>query len=356
MCSARDGGCRRRSCLSPLLRRALLVGSLLTALAACGGQPAPAPETAPSPVSGSGEGMLSELAPENPYPATTVFVPVPARTPALAVSGVCESGQSGISFAAVVAEGPADERERPSVVETAICDDGLRERRTIVPGGSWARSAPSTVATVQRAQDMADEVVVYEGGQRRPLPAAGGYSTNVPVPFSDGRVAMTAADDRGMRVVLSSSGEDYVVLATSPTTIDAFDYSPSGKRFVVLDSLGVPGAYTGSRLTVSDASGTRQHLLSSPFAAHLLVIDERRAIVGDIASRPDGSSVLVDLDSGVSRPFAVGLFPVAYHDATRRALMRDASGRLFWLDPDTGVRDALAGLGQRRVVGGDFLR
>jgi hypothetical protein len=356
MFSARDGTCRRWLGLSASLARALIVGSFLATLPACSGQPAPAPETAPTSVSGSAEGMLSELAPDNPYPSKAIFVPVPARTPALAVNGVCDSGRSAIGLAAVVAEGPADERERLSVMETAICDDGLRERRTIVPGGSWARTAPRTVATVQRAQDMADEVAVYDGGERRTLPAPGGYSTNVPVPFSDGRVAMTVADDGGMRVVLSAPADDYVSFATSPTTISAFDYSPSGKRFVVLDDVGVPGAYTGSRLTVSDASGTRQHLLSSPFAAHLLVLDDRRAIVGDITSRPDGSSALVDLDSGVSRPLAVGLFPVTYHDATRRALMRDASGRLFWLDPDSGSRRPLAGLAQRRVVGGDFLR
>jgi hypothetical protein len=305
---------------------------------------------------GPSVGTLSDLIPDKPYQPSTAFVPVEPRSNPVIRKGACADGRDGFAFAAIEATGPADDREEASLVEGTLCPEAFTAAKASLPGAKWARTATRTLATVYTAEDYSDQVGVLRDGRRMALPDPGGYSSNIPVPFNDGSVAMAVADESGMRVVLLRSSGDYATIATSPTTINAFDYTPSGKRFLMLDRLGVAGASAGTRLTVASSSATKQYTLTMPLAVHLLAIDENHAIVADIASRPEGASVIVDLNTGLTRPLARGLFPIVYDGTSGRALMRDTAGKLFWLDVAAGTRQAVAHSGPARIVGGDFLR
>lgn len=335
----------------------------------CNGS-ASAPSDSPVPAAGSQDaqgklpqsagpsaGSLSELIPDDPYQASTTFVPVKPRSDPIVRKGVCADGQDGLAFAAIEATGPADDREELSLVEGALCPEGLTATEASLPGAKWVRTAQQMLAMVYTAEDYSDQVSVFRDGRPLTLPSPDGYSSNIPVPFNDGSFAMAVADEHGMRVALfSPTTGKYTTIATSPSTINAFDYTPSGKRFLMLDRLGVAGAYTGTRLTVASSSATKQYTLSMPLAVHLLAIDENSAIVADIASRSEGASAVVDLNTGLARPLARGLFPIAYDGTSGRALMRDEAGKLFWLDIRAGTRQAVAHSGRSRIVGGDFLR
>lgn len=307
-----------------------------------------------APVAG-GRGGLDDFAPDDPYPAKSTYVSVAGRTDKVAVDPACRGGV-GLRFLAVIATGPQDDTERLRVEEGTICRDVLSLSRTALPAGSWARTARNFYVSVRRSADATDQVVVVRGGQVQPLVPEQGHSTYIPTAYDDGAVAVAVADDRGVRVELLRRGKSPATLMTSPSSISGFDYTPSGSKFVGLDRLGVPGAFTGSRLSVADAAGTRQHSLASPFAASIVVLDEQRAVVGDITDRPGGGSVMVDLATGALRPLAVGLFPLAYDRARDRLLMRNAAGALAWLSPQGGSVSPVAVPAGLRVVGGDFLR
>lgn len=256
----------------------------------------------------------------------------------------------------MLASGAPDDSEMTDLAEVGVCGEGLTAATTKLRGASWARAAKGWHAVVRRAADSTDQVELHRGGRSQRLPELGGHSTNIPVPFDDGSVAVAVADDRGMRVDLVRDSKPPVTIMTSPSTIYGFDYTPSGRRFVAIDRLGVPGAYTGTRLTVADASGVRQQVLPRALAARLVVLDEDRAIVGDITSQPGAGSVLVDLNTGVSAQPVPGLFPIAYDAAANRVLMRDDGGAVWWLPLDAGTPQPITGLPGFRVVAGDLVR
>lgn len=303
-----------------------------------------------------GAGSVTDLAADDPYPIMARFFPTVGRTERLIRASTCRGGKAGLRLLAVMATGPADDREVLSLVETAICEDGLSSPRPRVSGGSWARTSRGRFATVRRTPDLTDEAVLYSSAGARRLSSADGYSTNIPVPFDDGSVAFTVATDRGMRVDLLGSTGRPQTLMTSPSTVNGFDYSPSGQRFVALERVGGAGVAVGSRLTVADAHGVRRHTLALPSAVSLLVLDERTAVIGDITDRPGAASVLVDLDTGATRPLAVGLFALAFDAQGRRLLMRDRNGSLSWLSRASGLATPIAAAAKWRVVGGDLLR
>lgn len=308
-----------------------------------------------SPASGFGSGTAAELAPKDPYPSAVSYVRVAGRGQSRPADGVCASTR-GPRLLAVLASGPQDDRETLSLAETTVCPEGLTSPRTVLASASWARTARSLLAAVQRSADSTDHAVLYRSGKRQPLPPVRGYSTNIPVPYDDGSVAVAVADERGMRVDLLRPDAASATLLTSPTTVAGFDFTPSGGTFVAIEKVGAPGAYTATKMTVANANGVRRHLLPRPFAANLLVLDEAQAVIGDITDRPGAASVLVDLATGGVRPLAPGLFPVAYDPPGQRLLMRDGAGALFWLRPDGGKPQPVAGVVGIRVVGGDFVR
>lgn len=336
----------------------VVVALLVTACSGGAAAPTPTP-VASIPVSPGTPTLGPTTGPVIAARPRFTYAAVPART-APPVTAECPDGSRAPTLLALLANGsPEDTTTVVRLQQLALCAAGLRASAA-GPVATWVRTAGGgTFATVERAADLSDQAVLYHRGNRSVLDPAGAGSTQRPEAYTDGTTAYKAATGQRFRLLLMRPGRKPVSLGETTTTMTAFGYSPSGRRLFVLAFDGLEPATLNSTLYVRDATGERTIRTGRPRGANLLVLDETRVVVGDIAETAADAAVVIDTTTGVQTPLRPGLFPTAFDAATGRLLVHSApEGRLSWLSgPAFTVETLIPGLPEgSRVAGGDWLR